>query len=465
MFSIQRNREKAMRGVVVPVIAARSMGADVLADVAARYGVGVAQGARAVLVPPGAHAESYAPNADGKLVWVQAVLAVDDAPVGDVAAVGYVEARRRAASCQIRRRKAPAKVAENKAAQRVQSLAERNAARLARVRELVSGGFARADVLADLGITDAALGALTAGQGIVWPYVKRSTKAKVARVAKPAKAAKPVRVDKPKQAAPGHSTAMIARAKAQADERKRVLRETVDNIRHALGLKDGAYLRRLIREIDPDYPIESRRNKVPRRSRWRERVFALHDQGLTPEAIAGQMAGDVRSVRRALRAAGLIAAHEGQARRMARNEVLRALVNRGLTGPQIAEIMGMTLAAVHSACARALLTIKTPKGGDMQPARDRSKIEARQAVVARMVRAGARDAEIVAATGASPATISHDKKVLGLIGQSAYAKCRPSFGRDNPALWGPVMARVAQGQSEKAIARAMGLRFWCAVGD
>jgi hypothetical protein len=87
-----RNAEKSAEGVVVPVVQARSLPGDVLADVAARYGVGISAGCRAVAVPRGASGQVWRPNAMASLVLVQTALVVDGevaVPGGAVGAEAY----------------------------------------------------------------------------------------------------------------------------------------------------------------------------------------------------------------------------------------------------------------------------------------------------------------------------------------------------------------------------------------
>jgi hypothetical protein len=95
MFSRRQaaqNAAKSAEGVVVPVVQARSLGADVLADVAARYGVTISAGARAVAVPRGAAGQVWRLNGLASLVLVQTALVVDGdvvVPGGAVGAEAY----------------------------------------------------------------------------------------------------------------------------------------------------------------------------------------------------------------------------------------------------------------------------------------------------------------------------------------------------------------------------------------
>ena len=83
-----RNAAKSAEGVVVPVVQALSLPGDVLADVAARYGVQISAGARAVAVPRGAAGQVWRPNKLASLVLVRPSLVIDGAVVAPGGAVG-----------------------------------------------------------------------------------------------------------------------------------------------------------------------------------------------------------------------------------------------------------------------------------------------------------------------------------------------------------------------------------------
>lgn len=211
MFSAKRNREKAMQGLVAPQVRAVTMDRAVLDDVAARYGVPVSPTARAVRVEQGGSAQRYGVNAAGHQVWVQAVLVVDNEVPDDVVPVGFFEARSRAMAAGRRNAEKALAVRGRVAALHAEGLTDVQiadalglhagtigrhrqhlnlvahcagsavvdasrgvAAMLAQVRDMVSLGHSRADVMAALNVSSGAMRRLIKGQQIVWPTGRKA---------------------------------------------------------------------------------------------------------------------------------------------------------------------------------------------------------------------------------------------------------------------------------------------------
>lgn len=200
---------------------------------------------------------------------------------------------------------------------------------------------------------------------------------------------------------------------------------------------------------------------TPRRNPWAVRnaaILALADAGATVEAIVAEVGCSRAGAVDVLRQAGRVPVYQRVKAQRDRVAALAGLVAQGLSPAVIAARLGITGKAVWSMAARAGVSLC--RGG---PPVNKGQISAavalRREVVASLVRQGARQAHIVTITGVSAATISADILALGLSGQSLYARARPSFARDNPQLWPAVMQAFASGRPVKAIARDMGLKW------
>lgn len=374
-----------------------------LAEIAARYGVGVAPDARVTRVPPGVSAQSL-PTWDGKQLvypdWkarlqaaaqsqvkgmrkrrahdqhvvtdrLRAMHAAGDRVPAMAEALGLSRDRVYGllSSLGLRMERDPAQMLaaqERMVTARLAQLQDRHALRLSRIRHLVSQGAGVEAIGLDLGLRD--LKNLRemirkACPGHLLPSRPRGPKPK-----------------------PANTTARALR------DQKAAMRRQVHVARNA-------------------------------------RILDLHRATATVETIMHEIGLTRTIVARVLREAGEVPAYQSQRDHAARMDALPGLIAEGLGAEAIAARWGCTVHAVHQIASRSGVSLNPVRPVVHNKGKTGAKVKARRQWIAAMVRRGATDAEMLRATGLHQSTLSADIAALGLSCSRKRGGDRRGVGR------------------------------------